>query len=128
MTYLTAQELLVLHARIIDETGGLHGVRDVGLLVSAVERPKMRFGRKELYRGVFAKAACYFESIVRNHVFLDGNKRTAVVAAARFLAMNGYELVAANRGVVLFTLRAATGRVELQAIAAWLKRHSRRHT
>lgn len=124
MRYLSAQELLVLHAKIIDETGGLHGVRDVGLLASAVERPQMRFGRKELYRGVFTKAACYFESIARNHAFLDGNKRTAVIATARFLASNGYELNATNRGVVSFALRTANGKADLSEIAAWLKRHS----
>ena len=124
MKYLTAQEILILHARVIDETGGLDGVHDVGLLASAVERPRMRFGRKELYRGVFAKAACYFESIARNHAFSDGNKRTAVIVAARFLAVNGYELRALNREVISLAIRVATGRAELQAIAAWLKSHS----
>lgn len=128
MKYLTAQEILVLHARVVDETGGLHGVRDVGLLASTIERPQMRFGRKELYRGVFVKAACYFESIARNHAFLDGNKRTAVIVMARFLVMNGYELNATNREVVSFVLRMVNSKADLQEISAWLKRHSRRHT
>ncbi len=85
----------------------------------------MRFSGKELYHGVFQKAAAYFDSLARNHAFLDGNKRTAVLATARFLFLNGYELTASSRVVEQFTLRVATQKLELSQIAAWLKRHSR---
>ena len=126
MKYLTAPEVLVLHARTIDETGGLYGVRDAGLLHSAVERPKMIFDGKELYPDLFTKAAAYFESLVRNHAFLDGNKRTAVLATARFLFLNGYELIATNKELERFTIRVATVKSDLDTIAVWLKRRSKK--
>ena len=126
MKYLTVQDILVLHALAIDKTGGAHGIGDIGLLHSAVERPKMRFGNKELYEGIFAKASTYFESIARNHLFLDGNKRTAVIATARFLFLNGFELVAANKEVETFTLRIVNERLTIKTIASWLKGHSKK--
>lgn len=126
MKYLGAQDILVIHAFVIDGTGGAHGVRDVGLLQSAAERPKMRFGGKELYKGVFAKAAACFESLAKHHVFVDGNKRTAVTSAARFLAINGIELIASNGELEIFTLRVVEEKLEIEAIAAWLKSHSKK--
>ena len=92
MTYLTVEQLLFLHSRIIDETGGLHGVRDLKLLQSAIARPKTTVGGKEAYAGVFSKAAALMESLARNHPFLDGNKRTAIAGAGIFLLRNGYKL------------------------------------
>ncbi|OHA09482.1 MAG: hypothetical protein A3B37_02150 [Candidatus Sungbacteria bacterium RIFCSPLOWO2_01_FULL_59_16] len=124
--YLTAQDILILHVRAIDETGGLHGVREVALLASAAERPKMRFGRKELYPGVFGKAAAYFDSVARHHVFVDGNKRTAVLAAARFLFLNGDELTAANGEVEKFALAVATGKIDMSKSARWFRRHTKK--
>lgn len=126
MKYLTPQDILILHARVIEETGGLHGVRDVGLLSSAVERPKMRFGGKELYKGVFAKAAAYFESIIKNHEFIDGNKRTGILAAARFLFLNGYELMTTNKEMENFALKVATYKMETLEITVWFKKHAHR--
>jgi death-on-curing protein len=126
MKYLTAQDILVLHALAIDETGGVHGVRDVGLLQSIAERPKMRFGGKPLYPGVFTKAAAYFESLARYHVFIDGNKRTAVIASARFLFLNGIELTAANGEIEAFALRVVKEKLDVDTIAVWLKKHSKK--
>lgn len=126
MKYLTPQDILVLHARVLDEIGGLHGVRDVSLLASAAERPKMRFGGKALYKGIFEKAAAYFESLDKNHAFLDGNKRTAVLSTARFLYVNGYEITATNKALETFTIRVITKRFKVPHIAAWLKTNSRR--
>ena len=79
MKYLTAEEILVIHSEIIDKTGGLHGTRDVGLLMSIVERPKSKFSGQELYKGIFKKVAVYLESLAQYHVFADGNKRTGAV-------------------------------------------------
>ncbi len=126
MQYLTEEELLVIHARLIDETGGSHGVRELNLFASIIEKPKMAFGGKELYPTVFAKAAVYVESIARFYVFIDGNKRTSITAAARFLFLNQYNLVASNMDIETYVLEIATGRHELKAIAAWLKKHSRK--
>lgn len=127
MKYLTAEDILVIHALIIDETGGSHGVRDVGLLASLTERPKAKFGGKEQYKGVFNKAAVYLDSVARYHVFVDGNKRTAIAASARFLFLNGYELVATNKEVERFVLRAVMKQPEIKDIASWFKSHSERN-
>ena len=127
MKYLTAEEVLVIHSELIDQTGGLHGVRDVGLLISAAQRPKTGFSGRELYKGVFEKAAAYFESFAKYHVFLDGNKRTALAASARFLFLNGYELTASNVAVEKFTLRVVVRRLNIKIIAAWLTRHARKN-
>lgn len=126
MQYLTAEDVLVLHDRVIEETGGAHGVRDIGLLVAAVERPRMRFGDKELYPSVFVKAAALFESIGRNHAFIDGNKRTAVLATARFLFLNGYTLYVTNRDLEQFVLSAIARKFAVKKIASWLKRHAQK--
>lgn len=126
MRYLTGEELLILHAELINRTGGAHGVRDTGLLLSVVERPKMSFGGSQLYPSVFSKAAAYFESIAMHHVFTDGNKRTAFVAAARFLHLNGYELTMSNTEVEKFVLRAVREKVPLKSIAGWFKKHARK--
>lgn len=126
MKYLTAQDILIIHAKIIEETGGLHGVRDVGLLISLTERPKAGFGGKELYRGVFKKAAVYLESLAHYHVFIDGNKRTGITASARFLFLNDSELSASNKELEQFVLEVVVKKLDLETIANWLKKHSKK--
>ena len=86
----------------------------------------MKFGGKELYRGLLVKAAVYFESLARHHVFVNGNKRTAVAASARFLFVNGLELVATNRAVENFAVKVVVEKLAVEDIAVWLKRHSRK--
>ncbi|HUM70888.1 MAG TPA: type II toxin-antitoxin system death-on-curing family toxin, partial [Chloroflexota bacterium] len=90
--YLTAQQVLFIHARLIATTGGEHGVRDIGLLESAVARPQATFDGVELYPDLFHKAAALMESLAQNHPFVDGNKRTAITATAMFLRRNGRRL------------------------------------
>lgn len=124
MKYLTPQDILVIHARIIDETGGSHGIRDTGLLISLSERPKTSFGGKEMYPGIFEKTAVYLESLVEYHVFIDGNKRTSIAAAARFLFLNGYALRAGNKEVERFVLGVAKEKLNLETIAAWFQGHT----
>ena len=124
--YLSVEDILVLHARIIDETGGLDGVRDINLLASAAERPKVTFGGKPLYPDTFTKAAAYLESLARHHVFIDGNKRTSIATAARFLFLNGYELTATNKQVEKFVLEVAIGRYDIKTIARWFKNNSKK--
>ena len=126
MRYLSAQELLVIHSEIIDQIGGLHGVKDIGLLQSIIEKPRARFGGKELYMGIFVKAAAYLQSLVQYHVFLEGNKRTAIGATARFLFLNGYELKATNKGIESFVLKIAVKKLDLRIISNWLQKHIKR--
>ena len=126
MKYLSAEDILIIHARIVDATGGAHGVRDVHLVASAAERPRTTFGKKDLYPDVCTKAAAYLESIARHHAFLDGNKRTAIAAAARFLFLNGYELRATNKELEKFVLAVAVGKKDVPEIASWFKKYTRK--
>ncbi|MCR4325277.1 MAG: type II toxin-antitoxin system death-on-curing family toxin [Patescibacteria group bacterium] len=124
MRHLSAEELLILHARVVDATGGSHGVRDIGLLQSISVKPSAQFGGRDLYDGVFKKAAVLLESIANYHVFIDGNKRTALTAAAYFLHQNGYELTASNAAAEKMVLAVATKSMEVDALEVWLKKHS----
>jgi death-on-curing protein len=121
--YLSAPQVLFIHARLIAETGGEPGIRDLGLLESAVARPKATFDRADLYPALVDKAAALFESLLLNHAFVDGNKRVAITATGLFLAANGYRLVAGNEQLVAFVLGAVTERPSLATIAGWLESH-----
>jgi len=124
MNYLTPHQVLFLHSRLIDEIGGSHGVRDVGLLESAVERPKATFGGEELYPDLFSKAAAIMLSLILNHPFVDGNKRTAIASAAMFLLLNGRKLNATPDELQEFTLRVADRGATVDEVARWLREHS----
>lgn len=121
--YLTAQQVLFIHARLIATTGGEHGVRDIGLLESAVARPQATFDRVELYPGLFHKAAALMESLAQNHPFVDGNKRTAITAAM-FLQRNGRRLETTNAELERFTLWVVTARPLLPELADWFHMHT----
>ena len=125
MIYLTVYQVLFLHARIIAETGGSQGVHDLGSLESAVARPKTSFGDTDLYPDIFSKAAVLMDSLVHNHAFVDGNKRTAIAASALFLRQNGWQLGASNSELEAFTLLVARTKPASNQISAWLKTHSK---
>lgn len=122
--YLTAEQVLFIHYRLVSETGGEHGVRDLGLLESAVARPQATFDRQELYPDVFEKAAALMESLINNHPFVDGNKRTGIVCAILFLQQNAVSFSAKNADLEKFTLRVASSKAGRSEIAQWLKKHS----
>lgn len=124
MNYLTAEQVLFIHARLISETGGDHGVRDLGLLLSAVARPQATFDQQDLYPDLFSKAAAFLESLIGNHAFVDGNKRTAITSAGLYLRLNGYCLTANNEQLESFTLDCAQGLVSLKKMALWFERNS----
>ncbi|TSC79267.1 MAG: death on curing protein [Parcubacteria group bacterium Gr01-1014_29] len=126
MKYLEAEDILVIHARIIDATGGSHGVRDINGVKSIAERPRMKFGGKDLYPTIFHKAAAYFESTAFFHLFIDGNKRTAITLAARFLYLNGYVLDVPNSAMEKFVLDAVVEKYELKKVADWFKKNSKK--
>jgi death-on-curing protein len=123
--YLTATQVLFIHARLIDTTGGGHGVRDLGLLESAVARPQATFGGEELYPDLFHKAAAFMESLALNHPFVDGNKRTAITAASLYMLQNGRRLQTTNEALEQFTLVVVNERPSLDVIAAWLQTHTK---
>jgi len=125
MKYLTAEQVLFIHARLIEETGGEHGLLDLGLLRSAVARPQASFDGQDLYPDLFSKAAALLESLIGNHAFVNGNKRTAITAAGLLLRTNGYRLTASNRELEGFTLQCAQGLVSLKRMALWLENQSK---
>ena len=85
MKYLTKEQILIIHSIIIDETGGMHGVRDHNAVLSVEALPRQKLFGKELYPTIFLKATVYTRNIIMNHFFIDGNKRTGMTAASVFL-------------------------------------------
>jgi death-on-curing protein len=124
MNYLTAEQVLFIHARLIAETGGEHGILDLGLLQSAAARPQATFDKQDLYPELFSKAAALLESLIGNHAFVDGNKRTAITAAGLFLRINGYRLTASNQQLEVFTLQCAQHLVSLEQMTIWFESQS----
>lgn len=118
---LSAEEILYIHYRMIRRTGGRPGVRDIGLLQSAAARPQATFDGVELYPKLFAKAAVLAHSIIQNHPFIDGNKRTGIAAAALILRKGGFALQVAQEDMVKFVLSIAEGKVSWEEIARWLQ-------
>ena len=117
--YLRVIEVLAMHAMVIDEFGGTDGVRDLGALEAAVFRPQTGY-----YEAPIAEAAALFESIVQNHPFLDGNKRTALAAADVHLRMNGLELAGDSMDHhSLIVGLMDDGDLDWRAIDRWLRRN-----
>ena len=109
--------------RVVEETGGSHGVRDIGLLESAVARPQAMFESQELYTNHFSKAAALVDSLIRNHPFVDGNKRTGVAASAISPGRNGWLLDVSSRELEVFALQVARAELSISETARWLREH-----
>jgi death-on-curing protein len=124
MKYLSVQDLIYINQAVVDASGGTIGVRDVGLIDSAVNRPRATFGDDDLYPSLFDKAAALFHSVIFNHAFLDGNKRTAVASAAQLLYLNGFELITSEKELESFTMKIVDERLGLDEIAKWLEKYS----
>jgi death-on-curing protein len=107
VNYLSAEQVLFVHARLIEETGGTHGVRDLNILLSALGRSRAPFDDEELIPDLFSKAAALLEALILDRPFIDGNKRTGVVAAGLFLRQKGYRLIAKNEELVSIGLGVA---------------------
>ena len=122
--YLLVEQVLFIHARLIAETGGAHGVRDIGMLLSAVARPQATFDGKDLYPDCYTKAAALLDSLIRNHPFIDGNKRTAITAAGIFLLQNGFRLKVLDDELVRFTILVAQAGIDFQDMIAWIKENT----
>lgn len=126
MKYLTPQKVLYIHDRVVKRTGGSFGVRDISLVESAVYRPQASFDRKDLYKTVFDKAAALLQSLLKNHPFIDGNKRTALSSSAIFLKINGYKLINTHKEEVEFAIKVDNEHLSIEEIATWLKKNSRK--
>lgn len=125
-TFLSVEHVQAIHARVTAEFGGEPSLRDRGLLESAVAMPAARFGGEHLHRDLPAMAAAYLFHLCRNHPFVDGNKRTALVAAEVFLELNGYELAATDDELERLTLGLADGSVSKEQAVAFFAEHAAR--
>jgi death-on-curing protein len=117
--FLTLEEVIDLHRQLVERFGGTAGVRDPGLLESALARPRSGY-----YASLSAQAAALMQSLTGNHAFVDGNKRVAFAATAVFLRMNGYALVAgADEAERILVDEVIVARVDVAVIAQWLEQH-----
>jgi death-on-curing protein len=114
----------IIQADLLKRYGGTLGIRDRGLLSSALAQPKMTAQKKFLHRTLFDKAAAYGFHICRNHPFVDGNKRIAFVLMDMFLQENGWELQASEEEAYDTMIRLASGDLAKNDLSAWLKAHS----
>lgn len=122
--FLGLDEVLEIHNDQIKRYGGIPGARDIGLLKSAIAMPAACFGGDYLHTDIYEMAAAYLYHIVRNHPFVDGNKRTGAVASVVFLLMNGIEVNAEEGSFERMVLSAAEGKIDKAAIAQFFRNNS----
>lgn len=124
MRYLTVGEVLDLYSRVMKQSGGGVGIRDLGALESAVAQPRMTFNGEELYPTIIEKASSFGFSLIQNHPFVDGNKRAGHAAMEIFLMLNGYEISASVDEQVDIILGVASGNVSRELFLEWLRDHT----
>ena len=122
MRWLNSKEVLAIHARQIAEHGGINGVRDLGLLESALARPQNILAY-EPEADIASLAAAYAFGIAKNHPFLDGNKRTAYVAMRTFLVLNGIEFTATQEDKYLTFIDLSAGNLSEDSLAEWIRKN-----
>jgi death-on-curing protein len=123
MRHLTLGEVVELHRRLVAESGGAAGIRDLGLLESALAQPGATFAGTDLHPTLVDKAAALGFSLVANHPFVDGNKRTGHAAMEVFLVLNGYEVQASVDDQERLMLAVASGEIDREQLAVWLSQH-----
>ena len=121
MRFLPKPFVLHYHRRIIDLFGGSHGIRDEGLLDSALAQPEASFGGELLHRDLSEMAAAYAFHIAKNHPFIDGNKRMAAICMGTFLEVNGQPLRVDEAELYLVMMAIAEGRLDKHGLAGWLR-------
>lgn len=126
MKYLGYSQTLLIYKRVIEETGGSYGIRDEGLLRSALARPQASFGGQDLYPTLFEKAAALLESLARNHPFVDGNKRVAWECFDLALEINGYRLETSHEQNYRLIMAVIEQKLTAQEVAEWLAKHTKR--
>ena len=123
MKVLSKRQILMLHSMLIAQSGGLDGLRDEGLLESAITTPLQTFAGQELYPTVLEKAARLGYGLIHNHPFLDGNKRIGTHAMLVFLDINNIALSYADDDLIAAILRVASGDMDESELLEWLKSH-----
>lgn len=125
MKYLSKQQVLQLHNQLLKQTGGLSGVRDEGLLESALAAPIQSFDGSDAYPSLQQKAARLCYGLVKDHPFVDGNKRIGTHAMLVFLAVNGIELTYTQKELSDIVLAVAAGEQNYDALLRWVITHQR---
>lgn len=120
---LSIEKVLYIHEKIIEQAGGIQGVRDFTLLHSGLERCKATYAGEDLYPTLFEKAAALLHSLVMNHAFVDGNKRTAYEVMKGFLYFNGYTMTAPQDEIVRFCISVDNDGVKGKEIGMWLEKY-----
>jgi death-on-curing protein len=123
MIKLTKKQILMLHSQLIQETGGSDGLRDEGLLESALEAPFQSYGDQDLFPTVQAKAARLGYGLIKNHAMVDGNKRIGTHAMLVFLALNGVELEYTQKELYEEIMGVAAGKIEYDQLLIWILEH-----
>ena len=125
MMILTKEQVLLLHERLIEATDGSAGIRDEGMLESALSNPFQSFGWEELYPSIQAKAAQLCYGLVKNHAMVDGNKRLGAHVMLVFLALNGYELAYSQKELSDTILALAFGKISAEELLQWIIHHQK---
>lgn len=120
MKHLSNEQVICLHSMAIKKTGGLDGIKDKGLLDSALNSPFQSFDGEELYPSIQAKAGRLGFGIIKNHPFLDGNKRIGILAMMVFLEINGIELECSDDEIIDLGLGVASGKYNDEYITEWI--------
>ena len=123
MIVLSKQQILLLHSQLISGTGGSDGLREVGLLESAINSPFQQFGNEDLYPTIQQKASRLCFGLVNNHPFIDGNKRIGAHAMLTFLEINGVEMQYTNKELSDIFLAIADNQVHYDDLLSWLIEH-----
>lgn len=125
MKKISRNQVLMLHSMLINQSGGVDGIRDNGLLDSALNTPFQSFNNEELYPSIQGKAARLCYSIINNHPFIDGNKRIGILAMLVFLKINHVEIQCHDENIIDLGLGVASGKYDSSYIMEWIILHSR---
>ncbi|MEP5611412.1 MAG: type II toxin-antitoxin system death-on-curing family toxin [Cyclobacteriaceae bacterium] len=121
---ISEQQALEIHSILVERFGGSDGIRDKALLESALNRPFQTFDGTELYPSAIEKAAAIMESIVKNHPFVDGNKRTGYVLGRLLLMTDQFDITAEQDQKYEFVINISTGKLDFEQIKEWIKKNS----
>lgn len=122
---ISTEQTLKIHTIVIEKFGGANGIRDIYGLESAIARPFQTFGGEELYPSIFEKAAAIAESIIMNHPFIDGNKRTGYLLMETLLRHESYKITAPDNDLYNFIINISTGSISFEEIVEWLNNNTR---
>ena len=123
MRYLTLNEVLEVHRQVMAQSGGAEGLMHLSALESALAQPQMTFGGEDLYPTLVDKAAALGYALIKNHPFLDGNKRTGHAAMEVFLVLNGHEIRATVDEQEHVMLQVAASEIDREEFTTWLRTH-----